>query len=90
MFTSFHIFAAVCCPTLFAATAAAQAGMGLLVGVLELGEGGVGIDLRGGHAFVAEQTFDGFEVGAVVEHDGGEGVGRTWGVRLAAVVTMER
>ena len=83
MFTSFHISAAVCCPALFAATAAAQAGMGLLVGVLELGEGGVGIDLRGGHAFVAEQTFDGFEVGAVVEHDGGEGVaqdvGRTLG-----------
>lgn len=49
-------------------------GMCLLINLLEFFEGGVRVDLRGGHAFMAEEVFDGFEVGAVVEHHGGESV----------------
>ena len=49
-------------------------GMCLLINLLEFFKGGVRVDLRGGHAFMAEEVFDGFEVGAVVEHHGGESV----------------
>ena len=49
-------------------------GMCLLIDLLEFFEGGVRVDLRGGHTFMAEEVFDGFEVGAVVEHHGGESV----------------
>ena len=43
----------------------------------------VGIDLRGGQAFVAEQFLDGPEVGAVVEHVGGETVPERVGTHAA-------
>lgn len=55
-------------------------GMCLLINLLEFFEGGVRVDLRSGHAFMAEEVFDGFEVGAVVEHHGGESVAENvWG-----------
>lgn len=51
-------------------------GMCLLINLLEFFEGGVRVDLRGGNAFMAEEIFDGFEVGTIVEHHGGESVAK--------------
>ncbi len=43
----------------------------------------VGVDLRGGERFVAEQVFDAAEIGAAVEHGGGEAVSQHVGAELA-------
>ena len=48
--------------------------MGLEVGIAELVEGGVGVDLGGGEVGVTEEGLDGVDVGAVVEELHGERV----------------
>ncbi len=69
--------------------------MGVEIGLAQFVEGGVGIDLRSGDAFVAEEVFDGFKVGTVVEHSRGKGVtehvGRALvGGRYQAEVVFDR
>ena len=49
-----------------------RAGVGVLVGLLDLFEGGVGIDLRGGETGVAEQGLDSADIRTVIEHRGGK------------------
>lgn len=57
--------------------------VGLEVGITELLERGVGIDLCGGETAVSEQRLDGVDVGAVIEHLGGKSVSENvWRVLL--------
>ena len=49
-------------------------GVGFVVDVHELADGGVGVFLRGGERLVAEEFLDGAKVSAIGEKMGGEGV----------------
>ena len=56
--------------------------MGALIFFFQLFKRGVRVDLRGGEALVAQQAAYGLDVGAVIEHGGGEGVAQDMGRAL--------
>src|SRR5215471_9918611 len=65
-------------------------GMGFVVDVHELADGGMGVFLRGGKGLVAEKFLDGSEVGAIGEEMRGESVAQRMRVEIPIDVGQAR